>query len=253
MILSNANRFVFVEFPLTGSTAISAELRANYGGVQVLHKHARYHEFLAAATPEQRKYFVFGGIRNPLDEAVSHYFKFKSNHKGELADPEQRSENGGWVTHWHVERFDYVQRTGAAFAPYFLHFYKRQYDSWVRLHHRRFNHVIRFEQLAQGFDAALRTMGLEPVRPLPVMNKTEKGADDFLAPYTPDTHQRAAEVFGPFMEEWGYSLPSEWRVTVPSLPRLIYRLTAPIRRQRMLRYAAPHAYMHPKPRDVKNR
>src|SRR5262245_27774439 len=80
MVISHKHRYLFVEIPNTGSTAISAELRRHYDGEPVLHKHATYGEFLRLASRDQRTYFVFGTVRNPLDLAVTEYFKLKTNH-----------------------------------------------------------------------------------------------------------------------------------------------------------------------------
>ncbi len=81
MIISDTHRYLFVELPHTGTTAISQELRECYDGRKILHKHARYGDFLRGATASQRDYFVFSCIRNPLDEAVSIYARLRSDHR----------------------------------------------------------------------------------------------------------------------------------------------------------------------------
>ena len=72
MIISDTYKYIFLETPRTGSTALSKELREKYGGYEIIHKHANYHEFLKQATPEQKEYYVFMGVRNPLDEVVKY-------------------------------------------------------------------------------------------------------------------------------------------------------------------------------------
>src|SRR5258706_17839 len=81
----------------TGSTSISNELCELYDGKRILKKHSRYHEFLKTATEEQKKYFVFSGIRNPMDSIISVYSKFVSNHKGKFTNPGDWKANGGYV------------------------------------------------------------------------------------------------------------------------------------------------------------
>ena len=78
MIISHKNKYLFVELQHTASSAISRELRVNYGGEPILRKLARYHEFLKAASAEEKNYFVFSGIRNPLDVAVTIYIKVRN-------------------------------------------------------------------------------------------------------------------------------------------------------------------------------
>src|SRR4051812_19495236 len=97
MVISDKYRYVFIELYFTGSTAISSELCELYDGKKILNKHSRYHEFLKIATEEQKKYFVFSCIRNPMDMVVSAYMKFKTNHQGKYTDPKEWRENGGTI------------------------------------------------------------------------------------------------------------------------------------------------------------
>ena len=55
MIISHRHRFVFVELPRTGSSAVRRELRELYDGVPILHKHSTYDEFRRQARSEKLK------------------------------------------------------------------------------------------------------------------------------------------------------------------------------------------------------
>ena len=55
MIISHKYKYLFIETPHTGSTAISNELQENYDGQRILHKHAYYFEFARQASEEERK------------------------------------------------------------------------------------------------------------------------------------------------------------------------------------------------------
>ena len=57
MVISDKYKYVFVELPRTGTTAISKELVENYDGKTILWKHAPLNKFLEQATPEQQAYF----------------------------------------------------------------------------------------------------------------------------------------------------------------------------------------------------
>jgi hypothetical protein len=168
MIISHRHKYVFVELPHTGSTAISAELPEVYEGSKILRKHARYSEFLRTASPAERKYFAFSCIRNPLDVAASVYFRDKTDHRGRYSEPR------GVVTKRDIALFRFVERTGADFSAYFRHAYRRPipYDNFSNEAHRRLDFVMRFENLQEDFARALRQIGIEPQRPLPVVNMT---------------------------------------------------------------------------------
>ena len=221
MIISHKYKYLFVELPRTGSSAISRELRANYDGVQILYKHAAYNDFLKSATAQEKTYFTFSCIRSPLDDAVSLYFKYKTDHRKQFS----RMKAGRIITYSSRKRFNFVQNTNADFPTYFMKFYKVPYNHWSSLSHREFDYVIRFENLQAGFAEALKLIGIEQIRPLPSVNTTNGRARDFLSYYTPETFARAKWVFGPYMREWEYELPAAWgNDSIPWSSQAAFRL-----------------------------
>ena len=118
MIISHEHRYVFVEIPHTGSHSIAAELVDYHGGQRILRKHANLTQFMAQASAEERKYFVFGTVRNPLDTAVTDYSKLASNHNEQFTDPTRLISVGGHITRDHVEEFDFVNRAGHDFETF---------------------------------------------------------------------------------------------------------------------------------------
>jgi hypothetical protein len=225
VIISHQHRYLFVELPRTGSTAIRRELRELYDGSPILHKHATYLEFRRQASPDEREYFVFSGIRNPLDDAVSRYFKLKTDHKQRFSDPDHRQRQRRPLNNLLDRRmFQFLQRTNADFSSFFLHFYILPYDTWASLSHAGFDQLIRFENLSEDFDTALRRIGIEPVRRLPHVNPTGQRARSFADYYSPAAIRRARRVMGPYMEQWGYAFPDAWETEAPShLHRLAYQ------------------------------
>ena len=211
MVISDKYKYLFIEMYNTGSTSISNELCEFYDGRRILRKHSRYHEFLKTATEEQKKYFVFSGIRNPMDTVISVYSKFANNHKGKYTDPQQWRKNGGYVKDKRLQLFSDIKNAQLTFQEYFLKYYKVPYDRWSRLDHEKFNYIIRYENIQNDFRTVLQKLNIEPVRDLPTLNKTE-GKQDYTNYYTPEIQKRAVFVFGPFMDKWGYSFPDDWNV-----------------------------------------
>lgn len=209
MIISHPHKYLFVELPRTGSTAIRRELRQQYDGVPILFKHATYYDFLRVAGPEEKQYFVFSGIRNPMDEAVSLYFKYRTDHQTRFSES-HKAEKNRLVRSLALKRYRFIQDTEADFATYFLKHYRRPYSNWSCLSHKAFDFVIRFENLAVDFAQALHLIGLELKRALPVVNQTGGRKPSYTTYYTPETRGRARRVFGPYMEQWGYQFPPEW-------------------------------------------
>lgn len=214
MVVSDKHKYVFIELPLTGSTALSSELCDQYDGEKILKKHSRYHEFLRIATPEQKKYFTFSGIRNPLDFIVSEFLKIKSNHKGRYTNAKEWRKNGGTLSNKNLLLYDEITSKNMSFQDYFLKYYKLPYDNWSNVAHDKFDYIVRFENLQTDFFAALRKLGIEPKRELPKINKTSE-KEDFTKYFTPEIRKHAVFVFGPFMKKWGYEFPGDWEVRKP--------------------------------------
>lgn len=224
MIISHKHKYLFVELPRTGSTAISKELRECYDGARILRKHATYLEFLKVASPEEKKYFAFSCIRNPLDDLVSQYFKYRTNHKQRYTDPVKLQRRGKLVRTIDLLRFKSIQRTDMDFATYFKRFHKIPYSNWSILSHKQFDFVIRFENLEKDFATVLELLGVEQKRPLPLVNRTGEKAS-FLSYYTLEIYEQARKVCGPFMKVWGYDFPAEWGDnSVPLLSQVEFHL-----------------------------
>ena len=230
MVISHEHRYVYVEVPRTGSSAIARELREHYGGEQILRKHATYRDFLRHATEDERSYFTFSGVRNPLDVAVTRYVHIKQNAKDHFTDPHHVSIRNSLASRLERRIYAWVKEKDADFETFLKRWYLLPWDTWTSLDHRGMDMIIRFENLADDFAVAIARIGLEPVRPLPVVNATPGKDGDFTSYDTPATRKRAAWVFGPYIEVWGYSFPPEWgRVRVPWWSRLLYRAARAVR------------------------
>ncbi|MCB0210832.1 MAG: hypothetical protein KDJ52_15950 [Anaerolineae bacterium] len=214
MVISRKHKYLFIELPLTASTAVREELCAYYDGEPILTKHSSYSTFLRNASPEEKDYFVFSCIRNPLDTVVSHYFKLKTSHW--KFDSKKRINSRNILNRFiyrfsHLRQFRFIQDTQADFSTFFLKFYTIPYDNWSSLDHQNFDAIIRFENLSEDFAKVIEQIGLELKRPLPVKNKTSDKKSDFWSYYSnPAVKKRAKSVFTPFMHKWGYAFPADW-------------------------------------------
>ena len=228
MIISHRHRYVFIELPLTASTAIANELVENYDGQQILDKHSMYHDFLREMGEEGRSYFVFAGVRNPMDQVVSEFLKVRSDHNQNYSNPRRKGE-GRLRAALHSlsnrRKFRLLARD-ASFEDFFLALYMLPYCDWSVVAHKSFNHVVRFERLQEDFAQVLQILGLEQVRPLPRRNPTRDKAGFESLYISPVARRRARFVFGPFMSYWNYEFPAEWGPTSPPgmVSRVLYHL-----------------------------
>lgn len=223
MIISHKHKYVFLCLPRTGTTAIRKELCENYGGEEILYKHAPYNKFLQQASEAEKRYRVLASVRNPLDRTVSLYFKYKTRHDG--IDRKQIKDYGDknplqetllkGANRILNRRTNFVLEKNPSFAEYFLKFYTMPYSDWHSICFDRYDFLLRFESLAEDFEEAVRFLGMEPVRPLPVVNKTRKDDRSFEAYYTEEIRPRAQDVFWQAMQLYGYRFPEQWPAYEP--------------------------------------
>ena len=193
-------------------------------GREFLAKHAGVEQARAALGNQFDRYIFVSGIRNPLDQAVSSYFKA-------VNDPSAGTSRS--LTHrltrtsTSAERADFAKCLPTDFSRFFCEFYSWVYAPRWLSSQRESDSVIRFESIQQGFAEALALTNTPLERPLPLINKTQRPSRTFEDFYNDRAQAHAHRVFGPFMDEWGYSFPNGWRTpthpTSSQVPSLMYR------------------------------
>lgn len=210
MIISHKYKFVFIGLPFSASSAISKELHLQYEGAPYLRKHSLYHEFEKVATQNEKDYFVFAVLRNPMEIVVTVYEKMKANSKGNFTNPNLFSENGGHITKKHREKFYFIHDNKASFQTYFLNFFIKPFDNFSSLTFDNCDFVIRYENIAEDYVLALEKSGVSNPKPLPVANKTTGKKKDLSLYYSNEIKDRAIKVFGPFLSKYNYPFLESW-------------------------------------------
>ncbi|MCX6722005.1 MAG: hypothetical protein NTY04_02350 [Candidatus Staskawiczbacteria bacterium] len=188
---------MFIQLDKTASTAIAKELVENYAGEPVLWKHARYEDFMVIATPEEKKYFIFSGIRNPLDVSVSYYYYCKREHINNKLN---------------LKKYLFISKNNADFVTYFKAFCtKGLYEEWKVKNFKKLDYIYRYENLQKDFSEILKKIGVPQKRPVPVFNKTEGKEENYESYYTKEIQGIARIIFGMFMKKWGYEFPKGWK------------------------------------------
>lgn len=222
MIISHKYKFVFIGLPFSASSAITEDLHVKYKGEPYLRKHSLYQDFIKGAKKEEKDYFVFAVLRNPMEMVVSHYVKMKTNAKGNFTNSSLFKENGGHITKKHRSKFNFIQNHNATFQEYFLKFYTKPYDNLSSITLDNCDFVIRYENIREDYIAALKQVGIESPSKLPVVNKTIGKKADIQFYYTEEVKERAISVFGPFMKKFGYKFPDNWGLVRIRLRDQIY-------------------------------
>ena len=213
---------------MAASTAISKELCEMYEGNPILSKHSIYQDFLKVATKEEKAYKVLACSRNPLDISVSYYTKMIKDASGNFSNEKLLRKNGG-----HLKKRDYVlakhfRENGADYTSFaniisFLLIIGLVLPSLTVI-------ILRFDHLQDDFQMALKQCGIEPNRPLPIVNKTTKKAS-YLSYYTAENNAVGLAIFGPYLKEHQMAFPKQWKKTkVPLRYRLAYRILRQVRK-----------------------
>ena len=209
MIINHQHQFCFFAVPRTASTAISTVLKEKLRSERIMKMHNSYTEFMDVAKAEEKQYFKFASIRNPMDSVVSAYFKKKTDHNGRFSRGYYK--NGRPIGAQALEEFAFISKDNASFQDYFCKFYTEPYH---RPRHeetvRNMDAIIRFESLNEDFEKVMNQLKL-PFYPVPQINSTSARDRDFIPFYTPEIIPQAKAVFGEIMKDWGYDFPEEWK------------------------------------------
>jgi hypothetical protein len=209
MIISHKYKYVFVGLPLAASTAISKELCQMYEGKPILAKHAIYQDFLKVASQEEKKYKVLACSRNPLDISVSQYTKMMNNANGNYSNESLLRKNGGHLKQSEFELAKLFWQKKGSYDDFLNEFYKIPFDNFLSVTAPYCQFIMRFDHLQEDFEKALLSFNIEPKRPLPVVNKTDKKAS-YEDMFSPNNQKRALHVFGPYMVKHNIPFPPSW-------------------------------------------
>jgi hypothetical protein len=185
------------------------------------------------ATGDMKDYYIFSSLRNPLDIVVSKYFKYKTDHVG--AYSQQRLKKFGKVHKYFLywtdrQRYKFISDGDANFADFFKKFYKLPYSSWAILDHDKMDDIIRYENLQDDFSRVIGELGLDLVRELPGRNVTGGKKKAFWEYYdSPELKARARKLFSPYMEDFQYDWPEEFK-QYPAGSRASYNRVNSLRR-----------------------
>ena len=181
--------------------------------------------------PEWKNYHVFSGIRNPMDQIVSLYFKFRNSQKNPFL--KSRSLGLSLADSYFKRHYLFAQNKNNSFSDYFLRFYKRPYHD-MTVSHDSINFVVRYENLKEDFDRWLSIMKINKVRDMPPktsstnLNLTRERSEYFLSYYEERTWNRAFRVFAPYFNKWDYRFPDSWNYHGTKIfDELTWKLTEP--------------------------
>jgi hypothetical protein len=192
-MISHTHRFIFVHVGRTGGSTIermagiplTGDPRTQQlGNTDFADKHAGLQHYYSAYPEQFRSYFKFTIVRNPFDRLHSAWH-WRTRVVRDLCGMSLRdfidSRPSGYalVERFAVEGMSITDSVGL------------------------FDHIARFEKLAEEYGFLIARLGLPPVPP-PHTNRT--GAGDYRDAYDPHTIELVRRKFGRDLELFGYDL-----------------------------------------------
>jgi hypothetical protein len=227
-IVSWSHRYLFLQAPRTGCTAVArgvliphlggerlpADHIVDAAGRRVVHaKHAYLPTLLAhgVITEEQlASLFTFSTVRNPFDREVSLYTKMRSAPYDEKVGSPQYHRNqpaDAQDAHWarSMSFSDWVVRRWCRRTPFGLRVDTSRHP-WLAAggHARDAQFVMRFEHLQADFDEALDRIGVTQHYDIPIVNVTQGRQHDYRTYYTPKARRVIETVFATDLQQHGY-------------------------------------------------
>jgi len=192
MVISHKNKFVFIQVPRTASSFLGRNFVKHYNGYKIISKHATFAKFLKVASPEEAKYCVIVGKRNPMDRIATLYVRTLINknipHPAEIAETQRDFER------WFRTRF--IEK-------------KKSLNPHLKQSYPFADHIISYENMIRDLTAVLKSMGLEPFKIRPWKGRTKGKLEDYSQYYSKSLMRYAREVFREEMAFLGYELPDD--------------------------------------------
>lgn len=176
MIISHKHKYIFVGLPFSASSAISNELLENYEGEPILSKHANLPLLIKQyPTIELSEYFIFLVVREPSEIVFSKYNKLVTNAYNVYTDSTFFLENGGFVSKADRAEYEFIRLNSLSYSDFLRRRYRTiPYDNALSLNKKYVDGFLKFENLVEDFNNCLQQIGLNPLRDLPIVNRTNK-------------------------------------------------------------------------------
>ncbi len=196
MIVSKANRFVFVHMPRTGGTAVTKALKSYLSDQDTIWEYMHKHRTITKLAQERGKcilnYYCFTIMRNPWEMIHSDWYYAKAmmlpQHK------EWREKNQPKLAEWGktLEEHSKLSLLDFIIAKYRKPWYKNgifnYYCSIGPVH--MMNYIIHHERMNKDFETVCEAIGLGGVE-LKVVNSTKKLNSEGRPPYQEDYSDEA--------------------------------------------------------------
>ncbi len=197
MIISHRHRFVYVQVPQTGSTALGDWMIEHLDGLDVLRKHTTLAEARRVLGVHIEGYLVVASVRDSIDQFVSSFYKIVRDREAEGVEP-GRSASRAARTSW-------ASSGAPTLDDYVTTFVRRVHaPAWVACI-RRADLVIRYEQFDADVGEMARRLGVTDVPPVPVMNTTPRPDHNAAELLTPQNLARLRRYHRPFRSEFHYT------------------------------------------------
>jgi len=208
LIINHKYKFCFFQIPRTGSTAIAKVLVEHYGSEQRDHKHSNYEHFLLTANNDEKSYFKFAGIRNPLDSILSQYLKMKNDKDGKFSRGTFGS--GKPLSKGAISKYQFIKRNNATFEDFFVEYISKDfYKPHQEVTIDNMDFIIRFEELQEDFNQLMNMLDIPSIE-IPVTNATKNRNTEFVQHYKDEMIPLAINTLTPVMKKYNFDFPEEW-------------------------------------------
>ena len=123
-----------------------------------------------------------------------------------------------------------LRENNSSYSDFLSRYYRFPFDNWLSITAPYCSFIIRFENLQEDFEDALKHCDISPKRKLPIINKTKKKVN-FESFYNEDNSELSFSIFGPYMLKHSMAFPEMWKgKRVSSYNLFLFKLFGFIRR-----------------------
>ena len=93
---------------------------------------------------------------------------------GNFSNEKLLRKNGGHLKMRDYKLSKYLRDNNSSYGDFLSRYYRFSFDNWLSITAPYCSFIIRFENLQEDFEKALKHCDISPKRKLPIVNKTKK-------------------------------------------------------------------------------
>lgn len=212
MIISHSLKFIIVDIPKTGTTAILSTLRNSYIDLDIIGTRVtdKYYQHDTASNIKRKllndgynwdNYYSYTRIRNPWERYISYFLWTKKIVKKVSDNSEKINPLTLLVYNSIIQTYQQCNNCDNTILEYYINILEKQSTFFLDNNKNIVSHIGRFENLQQDFEIFCKNVGM---RGLKLRHRNQNKSYNYRDFYNQELIDKVATKEKYIIDKWGY-------------------------------------------------